>query len=264
MQQIIQEEELLKILQNTLTIIIPAYNEEEVIGKTLDEISTFILRNNLSWSVIVSVDGNDSTDRVVSSYSSNFPFVSMIKSNERSGKGAAVKRVLDRINSDYIILMDADNSTNFQSITDNLSFLQEYDGIIFARYYYDNKIPLLRRFLSRSFNILVQASLGIRITDTQTGYKTFRSDIFKEGMRRVGPTNAFFDVALLFFLKQEKVRIKEVKVRYNHRKGGKFNPVSGTLGLGISLVAFRIRHSRFYKYIPESLVELYYRKLKWI
>ena len=263
MQQLISEK-LPDIFNSTFTVVMPAYNEEDVIGKTLDEICDFISSNNLKWSVIVPMDGNDGTGQIVSHYSNIFPFVSMIKSNERNGKGGAIKRVLDRIESDYVILMDADCSMPFQTIMDNLHILDEYDALIFSRYYGDNSIPYARKFLSRGFNVLVQASLGLRIRDTQSGYKAFRSDLFISAMRKVGPTNTFYDVALLFYLNKEGARVNEVRSTYEHREGGKFHPLSEAIGQGASLVAFRIRHSRFYKYVPDSLIELYYRKFRWI
>jgi glycosyltransferase involved in cell wall biosynthesis len=263
MQETISEEAT-PLLQDTFTVVIPAYNEEKVIGKTLDEVIGFISTRQLKWNVVVSIDGNDGTESIVSSYATTFPFISTMKSNARGGKGAAIKRVLNAINSDYVILMDADGSMSFQNVIDNLHFLQEYDGIIFSRYNNGNRIPFNRRFLSRGFNILVQASLGIRVSDTQSGYKAFKSDKFIRAMRKVGSTNTFFDVPLLFFLGQERARIIELECRYNHREEGKFSPISGTLGMAVSLVAFRIRHSRFYRYVPKSLVNLYYRKFRWI
>jgi glycosyltransferase involved in cell wall biosynthesis len=257
-------EEASTLLNGTFTVVIPAYNEEEVIGRTVEEVCSFISQRQQNWKVVVSVDGNDCTDIIVSSCSRRFPFLSMMKSESRGGKGAAVKRVLDAIESDYVILMDADGSMSFKNVVDNLHLLQEYDGIIFSRYNNGNSIPFTRRFLSKGFNVLVQASLGIRVRDTQSGYKAFRSEIFVNALRKVGSTNTFFDVALLFFLRQEKGRIKEVETIYNHRDDSKFHPIGEVIGQGASLIAFRLRHSRFYKYVPHELVSLYYRKLKWI
>jgi glycosyltransferase involved in cell wall biosynthesis len=263
MQETISEK-IGPLLQHTFTVVIPAYNEEEVIGKTLDEVCDFISTRGLNWNVVISIDGNDGTESIVSSYAATFSFISTMKSNARGGKGAAIKRVLNAINSDYVILMDADGSMSFQNVIENLHFLKEYDGIIFSRYNNDNRIPFIRRFLSRGFNILVQASLGIRVRDTQSGYKAFKSDIFVKSMRKVGSTNTFFDVALLYFLKQEKVLVKEIESHYNHRDESKFHAIGEVIGQGVSLAAFRVRHSRFYKHIPKNLTDLYYRKLRWI
>ena len=250
--------------KETFTVIVPAYNEEKLIGSALEEICEFIVSNNLHWNVIVSVDGKDRTKEIVSSYSSKFSFVSCLYSNERSGKGSAVRRVLDSIDTDYVILMDADNSMAFNTIIKALHLLGEFDGLIFSRYFKENRIPLVRKVLSRGFNVLVRASLQLSIRDTQTGYKVFKTGPFMAAMKKVGSTNTFFDIALLYHLKQQRVKIKEINSLYFHRKESKFHPFGEILGQGISLIAFRVRHSRFYRYIPRELVVLYYRIFKWI
>ena len=242
----------------------PAYNEEKLIGGALDEICELITKNNLRWNVIVSVDGTDKTKDIVSTYSAKYNFISCLYSGTRSGKGAAVKRVLDSINSDYVILMDADKSMAFSSIMKGLYLLGEFDGLVFSRYFKENRIPLIRKVLSRGFNVLVRATLQIKIRDTQTGYKVFKTGPFVAAMKKVGSTNTFFDIALLYHLKEQKVKIKEVESSYNHRRESKFHPVGEIVGQGMSLIGFRIRHSRFNKYVPRQLVILYYRIFKWI
>ena len=65
-------------------------------------------------------------------------------------------------------------------------------------------------------------------------------------------------------MKKEGARSVEIPVRYRHDEGSKFNVIALALGQGTSLLAFRIRNSRFYKYVPERIVELYYKKFRWI
>lgn len=250
------------LFQKTITIVIPAYNEEEAIGKSLDEVGSYISDNDLKWSIVVSVDGDDDTDKIVAMYSKKFPFISMSKSSGRGGKGAAVKRVIDSLDSEYVILMDADGSISFESIVNGLCLLADSDCLIFSRYSNHNRIPLFRRFLSRGFNVLVRASLGLRIMDTQSGYKIFRTEQFVKAMRKVETTDAFWDVSLLYHLSKEGAKIKEIGCHYDHRKEGKFHPMNLVAGFAISLVAFRIRHSRFNRYVPEAFVSLYRRKFR--
>lgn len=263
MEQVLLHEIPTRLHKNS-TIVIPAYNEREVIAGTLEEVCSYISKNQLKWSVIVSVEGDDGTDKIISSYSQKFPFISMVKSNGRSGKGAAVKRVLDLLHSEYVILMDADGSLPFETIVNNLSYLGDSDALIFSRYFNHNRIPFIRRFLSRGFNVLVRASLRISIRDTQSGYKVFMTEQFVNAMKKVGPTNAFWDVSLLYHLNKENMRIKEIECEYTHRREGKFGYYAGVLSFAISLVAFRVRHSRFHKYIPKSIIDLYYKKFRWI
>jgi len=249
----------------SVTIIIPAYNEEKRIGRVLQEISEFITINNPNWNVIVSIDGNDGTEEIVKDYSKKYSFISYNKNGNRAGKGGAIKRVLSEATGEFTIIMDADGSVNFQAIADSLGLVNNYDVILFDRYSKQgNRIPALRRIPSRGFNALVRVLLGIRVNDTQCGYKIVRTEMLKRAFSQISITNTFFDVALLFYLKRSGARIGEVEVAYNHDDESKFNIVGEIIGQGVSLIAFRVRHSRFYKYVPVWARNLYFRKFKWI
>ena len=127
-----------------------------------------------------------------------------------------------------------------------------------------NEIPPVRRVISRGFNWLLRLSLNLNIRDTQSGYKIIRTKPFKRAMRKISVTNAFFDVAMLYYMSRDGVKIKEIEVHYDHKDGSKFHPLGLVIGLGATLLAFRIRYSRFYKYILNEFIQLYYRKFRWI
>ena len=247
------------------TIIIPAYDEEKRIGRVLEEIADFVTVNNLKWDVIVSIDGSDNTEEIVEDFSKEYSFVKYERGRGRSGKGNAIKRVVDKSTGEFTLIADADGAVSLQDILNGFPYCGIYDAILFDRYSADgNAIPLYRRIPSRGFNILVRTMLGLNVTDTQCGYKLVRTTIIKEAFKRIGITNAFFDVALLYHIQKMGGRIKEIEVKYSHRDESKFNILALILGLGVSLLAFRIRHSRFYKYVPSWATELYLRKFRWI
>ena len=247
------------------TIIIPAYNEENRIKPVLEDIIYYITQNRLNWDVILAIDGNDGTEALAKNFLPMYNNIKIVKSSGRSGKGGSIKRSLNFVKSDFVILMDADNSIPFSTIISNLHLIDEFDCIIFSRYTDSmNEIPPVRRIISRGFNWLLRFSLDLNIRDTQSGYKIMRTKSFKEAMRQVSITNAFFDVALIYHMAKENLSVTEIDVNYNHREGSKFNPVGLVVGLGTTLLAFRIRYSRFYRYIPNELIRLYYRKFRWI
>ena len=258
------EELIPEICMKRFTIIIPAYNEEARIKPVLENLCSFISFNHLPWEVIVSIDGNDATYDIVGSFAENYDFISIDQNNVRSGKGGAIRRVLPKIDGEFIILMDADNSIGFLDIIKAVHRLKESDAVILSRYSGKNSIPLLRRFLSRGFNIIVRFITGLNVSDTQSGYKLFRSDLFVNAMRRVTVTNASYDVALLYHIKKMGGQITEMQVEYTHADNGKLHPLSMAMSFGISLVAFRIRNSPLYAHVPKFLIDLYHRKFRWI
>ena len=257
--------EYLNNLVPSATIIIPAYNEERRIGRVLEEIVDFISINDLSWDVIVSIDGGDGTEQLVRSYSNDYKFIRYEKGRERGGKGHAIKRVIQDSVGDFTMLMDADGAVRFQDIIKGFHFCKEYDVILFDRYSNgENKIPLHRKIPSRAFNVLVRAMLGLKVKDTQCGYKLIRTELAKKAFNNVWISNTFFDVALLYHIMKMGSRIKEVDINYSHNDESRFNIIPEIMGQGISLFSFRLRHSRFYKYVPHWATELYLKKFRWI
>jgi len=253
------------LFMKPFSILIPAYNEEKRISPVLQEISSFIYTNNLPWQVIVAVDGNDGTSDIVERMMVHYPFLSVEHGSTRSGKGSAIRRGLNAANCDFVIFMDADGSIKLSDIMQHLEKMEDYDAVVFDRYSTpENTIPFLRRFASRGFNVLVKALLGIRINDTQCGYKILKTEYARRAFRKITVTNTFFDVALLFYLNKLRARILEIPVDYNHDGESKFNVVAETFGQGLSLLAFRLRNSRFYRYVPKQMVDLFYKKFRWI
>ena len=259
-----QDNMLSSIYRNRFDIIIPAYNEEKRIRPVLDEICQFISKSQIPWKIIVAIDGNDGTIDIVKEFASRYSFISYLASNGRGGKGAAIKRSASMISSNYVILMDADNSIRFDQIVERIPLMEKYDVVILSRYNDTNEIPALRRIISRGFNFLVRTMTGLNVSDTQSGYKMFRSNEFLEALRKVGATNTFYDISLLYHLQKSGNLIHEINTPYIHDEGSKFNPIAEVIGQGVSLVAFVVRHSRFYPYVPEFLIDLYKRKFKWI
>jgi glycosyltransferase involved in cell wall biosynthesis len=246
------------------TVIIPAYNEEKRIGPVLSDLTGMILRENLAWNVIVSIDGNDSTGNIVASYARKYDFIQVSTGSGRGGKGAAIKRVLKYVDGDFTILMDADNSVLLSDIMKNISLSKGADVVILSRYLGSNYIPFIRRVISRGFNILLRIFLDINVSDTQSGYKILNTQQLKAAMSKVSVTNTFFDVALLYYMQKAGSNIVETDIKYRHNDGSTFHPLGEVIGQGVSLIAFLIRRSKYYHKIPKSLVDLYYRKFRWI
>jgi glycosyltransferase involved in cell wall biosynthesis len=252
-------------MNSRITIVIPAYNEEKRIGPVLEEVSHFIFTNGLPWEVIVSIDGNDSTEDIVNMYNEQFQFVHSMKSVNRSGMGGGIKRGMRASVGDYIILMDGDGSSSLHDMIPHLELLNKYDIINFDRYSDpNNKIPLKRRFASRSFNLMLRMIFGIHIFDTQCGYKIINRSALELILNKITVTNAFFLSALFLYAKQQGLRVAEAPIKYNHSAGSKFNVVMTSISYIISISAFKIRNSSFYDYVPKFMKDLYYKKLRWI
>ena len=88
---------------------------------------------------------------------SEYQFVSYNKGKGRSGKGGAIKRAFNYKLGNFVILMDSDGAIAFKDILDSVPLLDKYDVVNFDRYKNGtNNIPLIRRFVSRGYNIYLK------------------------------------------------------------------------------------------------------------
>lgn len=253
------------LLNHSFVIVIPAYNEEKRIGPVLDEVCHFIQGNKLSWKVIISIDGNDKTEEIVSRFSKIYDFVVPIKNKSRSGYGGAIKKGILNGEGDYGIVLEADGAMEFTDVVRHLHFLGEYDIINFDRHTGNERdIPFIRRFASRGYNLYIKLLFGLNIEDIQGGYKVFRMDTARALFRKITITNGFFQAALFYHAKRMGLKVIEINVPYKHQQGSKFGMGHMILGGFISGIALRLRNSPFFRFIPKSFVEMYYRKFRWI
>ena len=181
------------------------------------------------------------------------------------GWGGAIKRGILASTGEYLILMDSDSSSSLLSMMRSVELLNKYDIVNFNRYSdSENKIPLMRRFASRSFNLLLRLIYGIHVSDTQCGYKIMRRDAVVPLVKRLTISNAFFLSAMFIYAKKYGVSFVEIPIKYRHSHGSKFNVVITSISYIVSIIAFRIRDTKLYDHTPKFIKILYYRKLRYL
>ena len=265
-EEIIYPENYELSYHSDITFIIPAYNEEKRISYVINELCNYIKNNKCNWNIIISIDGNDNTKNIVNEYSRKYDFIIMDHSKSRSGKGNAIKRALlhhSSILKDFIIFMDADNSIKFDEILNAIENVENNDVIILNRYCTENNIPFLRKFLGRTFNLITRGFLRLKIHDTQSGYKIFEKNIVMKEITKVSLDNAFFDISLLYHIKNDDYNIKEIDSKYEYNKDTSFHVFKLTINMLLSIFAFKFRYSNLYEKIPEKikgkLLEIFYK-----
>lgn len=207
-----------------LSVIIPAYNEEKRLPKTLEKVQEYLKKQDYEYEVIVVDDGSsDNTKVVVSDVVKTMPGFRLISYQPNHGKGYAVKTGMLEAKGEWRLLMDADSSTDLSEIEKLEKFKQEFDVIIGSRYLNKDSIkvkqPLSRRIVSRLGNLMIRLVLGIKSVDTQCGFKMFSAkatnDIFPlQQIERWG-----FDMEILAIAIRKKYKIKEVAVDWYDAEG---------------------------------------------
>src|SRR3989344_7340281 len=172
-----------------LSVVIPAYNEENRISKTLESVNSYLSRQNYTYEIIVVDNGsNDRTCDIVKDYQQKGyqHIVRLCLSESVGAKGSAVKLgMAEYATGDYAIFMDADNATPISEIEKFWPYLDAgFDVVIGSRYVDESKVtrkqPFYRILLSRMSNLLIQMIAIPGIKDTQLGFKAFSRSAAKE------------------------------------------------------------------------------------
>lgn len=207
-----------------LSIIIPAYNEEALIGSTLDGLDSYLSTRPETYEIIVVDDGSqDNTSSCIQEWKKNNGVDLHLLINEQNmGKGFSIGRGVMESRGRFIIFVDADLPYELYAIDDFLDALRSgYDLAIGSRVLPGSQVkgvPVLRYISGQIFSWMVQAVLFQGLPDTQCGFKSFRSGAAKEIFRRLTIGGFGFDVEMLFVARKLKLAIQPVPVQMiDHR-----------------------------------------------
>ncbi len=210
--------------QPELSIIVPAYNEEDMIVGTLDAIQNFLQTRRESFEVIVVDDGSrDKTVSLVEEWGrANKSYVRLLTNEQNMGKGFSVRRGVEESRGQYLIFIDADLPYELDAIDGFLHTLRNGNDLAIGSRVLPGSevkgVPATRFFAGQVFSWMVQAFLFLGIRDTQCGFKSFRLDAAREIFRRLTISGFGFDVELLYIARKLKCRIKPVAVRMIHHR----------------------------------------------
>lgn len=207
-----------------LSVIIPAYNEENRIKGTLEAVYNYFLRQDYSWEVIVISDGSrDRTVEVVSEFISNKPEINLIANTKNHGKGYVVRQGMLEAQGDFRLFTDADNSTSIEQIEKIWPYLieKEYDVIIGSIEVLGAQIneqaQWYRRVLGKYSKYIIRVMAGLwSIHDTQRGFKLFSAAAARNIFSRTKIDRFGFDIEVLALAKKMSYKIKEVPVIWNN------------------------------------------------
>ncbi len=236
-----------------LSIVIPAYNEESRLPKTLDAVFAYLQSQSLNAEVIVVDDGStDQTTKVVAAFQEKHPELRMVSNGENRGKGFSVRHGILEAHGEIALFTDADLSTPIEEADKLLAAVREqgYDGAIGSRAVDRSLIEvhqsMIREQAGIFFNRLVRWIMGIGFSDTQCGFKAFRLErariIFEQQrIERFG-----FDPEILFLAARKGLRVTEVPVRWSHDSATKVNVATDGMRMFLELLLIRWNAMRGY------------------
>jgi glycosyltransferase involved in cell wall biosynthesis len=227
-----------------LSIVVPAYNEAGRIRDTLERLCDFKESKPYSIELVVVDDG--CTDHTVETVA-KFPGVRLIRNDRNHGKGFTVRHGVLEARGELVLFTDADLSTPIEEVDKLLSALQSSgaDAAVGSRALQRELIgihqPWLREMAGRFFNLLVRAFTGLRVHDTQCGFKLFKRRSTRRAFERMRVERFGFDPELLFLIERGGGRIVEVPVRWNDNPATKVRFLRDATRMFLDLIALRWR-----------------------
>jgi len=235
--------------ENKLSIIIPAYNEENRIPETLWDIPNTLLTQSLDYEILVVNDGSiDNTSLVVENLKTKIPKLSLVNNSENQGKGWAIRCGMLVATGKARLFMDADNSTKISEIYKMLPYLhQGFDVVIGSRYTENSNIvvkqPWTRSLPGKIFRVITHTLIPTGVTDLTCGFKVFS----EKAVSIIFPQQTIFrwsfDVELLFLAKRNKLKTKEIPVIWmdNNKSRVKFTDMVRSF---FDVVKIRLKYFR--------------------
>lgn len=199
------------------SIIIPAFNEEFRIEKSIKKIASTL--QGASYEIIIIDDGSiDNTWNLLKKIKEEYKNIKIIKLSKNKGKGFAIKTGFENAEGKFILMTDTDLSTPIETLFELENDLKTHDVLIGSRILNSQKTvlhgPISRRLLRKISRIIRKILFNIDISDTQCGFKIFTNQAAKEIARRMTINRYGADLEKIIIAKKLGYKIKEIPVSW--------------------------------------------------
>jgi len=234
-----------------LSIVLPAYNEEQRLGESLPRLLEYASAKDWSYEIIVVDDGStDRTSAVAADNLDGTPY-RILRNDPNRGKGFSVKRGVLEARGRYVLFTDTDLSTPIEEVENLIRALDNgADVAIGSRALSESRIekhqPWRREILGKLFNRFLQILVLRGLHDTQCGFKCFRLEVIEPVFTRQTLDGWAFDVEVLFIARRLGYHIAEVPVRWINSEVTRVSPLPDGLRMLWDTLRVRRIHSRLH------------------
>jgi dolichyl-phosphate beta-glucosyltransferase len=231
-----------------ISVVVPAYNEALRILPTIGAIATHMSSRCEPWELIVADDGSrDNTVELLNNL--GLANMRVLVAQANGGKGSAVRRGVEASRGEYILFADADQSTPIEQFDMLLGRLIDGDFDIAVGSRADlsaseTKKSVFRRLATTGLRLVVKVGFGIKIRDTQCGFKLFRADIARDLFARQRIGGFSFDLELLYLAQKKGYRTLEIPVEWIDAPGSTLDVGKVSIAFLVDLCKIRVNHLR--------------------
>ncbi len=206
-----------------LSVIVPAYNEENTLYKNIKKFNGYLSRQNHSYEIIIVNDGSiDKTEEIAKKLAVEIGSLKLINNKINTGKGSAIREGLMLAKGRYRLFLDADNATSIDHIEKAWPyFKQGYDIVIGSRNLKDANgayqvvpQPFWKRFLGTGGNYIIRIFAVKNIWDTQCGFKIFTKKAVEDIIPKTTINRFAIDIEILALAQASNYKIAIIPVRW--------------------------------------------------
>jgi dolichyl-phosphate beta-glucosyltransferase len=233
--------------QPDLSIVIPCYNEEQRLPRTIEQIERYLDGRGITYELILVDDGStDGTRKIMDAAAERNPRVRLEALPQNRGKGRALAEGVAAAKGSEILVTDADLSTPIEELEKLQAELSKGAGVAIAsRALRGSRVevsqPIYRVLMGKAFNLMVQIVLLPGIWDTQCGFKLFRADVAHEVFAGLTTDGFGYDPEVLYRAKRHGVRIAEIPVVWRNSAPTKVSPIKSSLDMFKHVLRIRFR-----------------------
>ncbi|MGL4388252.1 MAG: glycosyltransferase family 2 protein, partial [Brevinema sp.] len=218
------------IKQQKLSIIMPFYNEEDLIVSSVNTVVKTLRSWKWNFEVIVSDDGSTDQSLQKLQQCANIPELKIISSPRNYGKGRALLTGFEIVEGEYILFLDADLELPVEHIPYFFRTLidKQADVVIGSKKDLRSNItyPLFRKFFSVIYALVVKILFRLPITDTQTGIKLFKKNVLDNTLPYLLVKKFAFDIELLALIHHKRFKIVAHPIILIFVRDGAFGRIS--------------------------------------
>ncbi len=206
--------------QKGFSLVIPAYNEEKRVKKIVEAYYAYLKQGFKNFELIIACNNcSDTTPKIARELAKGRKEIKVLNFPGYTGKGGAVLQAFKVTSKGILGFTDCDQSTQPKQFDKLFAQLPEFDAVIGSRAMPDSRVinsSPVRTVLGRIFSLITKILFSFNFNDTQCGAKIFKREAVLAVLPSIKTTGWAFDVELLWKMRQNGSRIKEVGITWQN------------------------------------------------
>jgi len=215
----------IKVRKKLISIIIPGYNEAEIITNTIDTVMKVFASIGKPFEIFIVDDGStDNTLQILKKLakSKKYPNLRFISYKDGPSRRENLAKSFKLLKGDYVLVLDMDLAMDLKHLREMVYWLEQgYDMVLPSRYLFESHIKRkpYRLVISKMYNAFIRLAFGTGIQDNICGFKGFKKNAILKLAKEAGTDKTrrrgvFFETEIIVYARLKNVKIKEIPINW--------------------------------------------------